>query len=160
MQDRPLRDDEYPDDEDRPAYRTDGMVDTLGQELGSTAFVERYRMPECRQTFMGGVYLEPERFDRFYFEVRPAVLVDILPDFMPDDLEAARAGKHVAFKTAWCEQHDRRYLAVPQSVADDPTLLRGLLSGAPDVEDVAATPRKRGGPTQARGQISRPKASV
>lgn len=161
MQERPLRDDEY-DEDDTPRYRTNEASDPVSEAVGSTAFVENHRIPECHQQFGGGIHREPERFDRYYFGATPPLLLDILPDLTAEDLERASAAKHVAFKMDWCRKNDRRYLAVPESAVENMNELRALLAGETetDAQPTAKPARPRKPASTPRGQISRPKATA
>lgn len=152
MQDRPLREDEYPDENEAPPRQV-RELDPISAGVGSGAYVYRHTERECVERYAGGVGRFPEVFDRFYFDAPGGpVLVDVLMgDRENHDLEAQR--KHVAFKRAWCEEHERRYLALTEDEAADANAVRALL--APGGEETAAERETRERPSQSRPQPSR-----
>lgn len=159
MEDRPLRDDEYPEDE-YETPRQSVEVDDISRAVGSGAYVYRYELQECVEQFDGSpVKRFPERFDRYYFDTpHGPLLIDVLQDGTPEQLEGERARKRVAFKTAWCAEHDRRYLVVPESDATVDAV-RALLNRQPD-SMTEQRPARSPSPASRRGKVQRPKAAA
>ena len=132
-------------------------VDPVSEGVGSSAYLTPYTLPDCVERFAHSTVARfPERFDRFYFDASGGpLLVDVLADGTPEQLEHERARKRVEFKTEWCAQHGRRYLPLPES-ASTPDDVRALLDAParPAVSE-PATPRP-----PRRGQLQRPKATA
>lgn len=162
MEDRPLRDDEYPDDPSEQPPRPPQDLDAISQAVGTGAYVYRFQLQDCVERFAGTVARYPETFDRYYFAADGGpLLVDILVGDQ-DQRPAQETSKHVEFKRAWCTEHDRRYLVLTEDDADDITRVRALLAEldqpagegrGPRVSRAATGQRKRGG-------IQRPKATA
>jgi hypothetical protein len=163
MEDRPLRDDEYPDDPGEQPPRQPQELDAISQAVGSGAYVYRYQLQECVERFAGTVARYPETFDRYYFAAEGGpLLVDILLGDQ-DQRPAQEASKHVEFKRAWCAEHDRRYLVLSEDDADDIARVRALLAqrDQPVGEDPGPrVSRPASSGQRKRGAIQRPKAAA
>jgi len=143
-------------EEDTPPYRPD--PDPLSVGVGGKGYVHRYVMDECVERFEGRIARFPETFDRFYFAADGgAVLVDILQDGTPEQLQEERLRKRVAFKTEWCAENDRRYLAIGE-MEIEPSKIRALL--ADGMSEPAVSKPARSKPAAKRGAIQRPKAAA
>lgn len=162
MEDRPLRDDEYPEIADDTAPRQVQELDAISAAVGTGAYVHRYQLGDCIQRFAGTVTHFPEHFDRYYFAADSGpLLVDVLIGDQ-DQWETQAASKHVEFKRAWCAENDRRYLVLNEDQADDVNQVRALLAqldaGEP-AEPRVSRPAPAGGQRK-RGQVQRPKATA
>lgn len=138
-------------------------VDPVDDALGAQGRLERAHLPDCRESFNGGQFWrDPEVFDRQYWQ--PPVLVDILDDFDQAALEADRQAKHVDFKTRWCREHDRAYLVLTVSEAQDPELVRAAYARLSEPDAPSGTPRKPAAPKpkpkprRSRSKVQRPRA--
>jgi hypothetical protein len=167
MHDRPLRDDEYDETEDRPIYRPD--PDLISEGVGSPAFYQHYTLTECQERFEHpSLRRHPEVFDRYY-PMAPTgrVLIDIIGSSSPEQTAQDRARKRCEFKAAWAAEHDYRYLALLESDLT-PNRIRALLAlptpGSEEnpvvvkVEATESTKSTRKAP--ARGKVQRPKAAA
>jgi hypothetical protein len=135
----------FPDEDARDEALYSEPRDPVSAVLGSDVYIANATVDGCVETFAGGLEREPERFDRFYFEPEP-VLIDVLEARSEQELEAERQDKHVAFKTAWCRDHDRRYVVLTAEQADDVALARSVLGGEtekPKAERPRRKPRRR-----------------
>lgn len=162
---RDLDDNEY-EIEDEARYAPE--QDPVSAGLGARGFLTRHIVEECREEFPESkISRFPEMFDRFYWEPR-RVLVDIVEDGSPEQLEQERARKRVDFKADWCAEHGWTYLPLRASDAQDAQRVRELVyqvsellhgrgepAQAPEPAPAASSPPARG-----RGKIQRPKATA
>lgn len=145
----------YDPETDETRYRAD--PDPVSEGVGSVAFVDRFVLEDCQETFPESrVARFPEIFDRYYFNAAPPVLIDILHADTAGEMDEQVRLKRVEFKTQWCEANGRRYVALTESEALNAQAVRERLYGTrqPTVADVvpeAPAPRRKGG-------IERPKA--
>lgn len=144
------------DEEELTSYQP--SEDPISAGVGAVGYLHRHTLDECVERFDGGIARFPEMFDRFYFDTPSGpVLIDVLADGSPEQLEEERGRKRVAFKTAWCAENDRRYLPLPESDIA-PEKIRMLLSDAP--EPAVSKPAGQRTQTAKRGAIQRPKATA
>lgn len=150
-----------PDDDDTARRRA--APDPLSDGVGAVGYIDRYVLDACREQFPESrVVRHPERFDRFYFasSVGP-LLIDILIGDS-DQMATQRERKHVAFKAAWCREHERQYLVLSEGEADDAAQVRALLARLADEEtgpEPEINPATKQ-PSRRRGGIERPKAAA
>lgn len=163
MHDRPLYESEYDTDEDAIS-RFVPEPDPVSKALGSAAYLQHHTVQECVERFGDGpVARFPEVFDRFYFLADGGpVLVDVLMDGTPGQLEEERARKRVAFKARWCKENDRRYIAVPESDSQHPDRVRALLDpgSQPPTEPRSAARTRPAQARAARSRVQRPSATA
>lgn len=154
---------ENPDNE--APLRPPEPPDALTQAAGTTWYATRWTLKECRQSRPDSTTSGyPQRFDRYYpTAAGGGLFVDILAGDR-GERGAQERSKHVAFKRAWCKEHDWRYLAIGEDDAADASRARDLISAldreresepasaAPDADANLTAPRPR------RGGVQRPKA--
>ena len=133
--------------------------DPVSAGVGAIGYVTPFTVEDCVERFENSTAARfPETFDRFYFDAPGGrLLVDLLADGTPEQLEHERARKRVAFKTGWCAEHDWRYLPLAESDIT-PEKIRMLLAGETS-EPRVSTPGQRK-PAARRGGIQRPKAAA
>lgn len=95
-----------------------GEADPLSTLLGSKVFVSDYVIDGCFQKFPDGTWIEPERFDRFYYEI--GLVVDVVTDEDVGEQAQSATAKHYSFKTKWCADNDQRYAMVTWRDVLDP----------------------------------------
>lgn len=145
----------YDPEDDVNRYQAE--PDPLSEGVGHVAFANQYVLDECQEHFPESLVSRfSETFDRFYFASDPPVLVDVLYAESGPDLKVEAEMKRVEFKTAWCEKHGRRYLALSEADSMSPQKVRALLHGTPQTtvaDQIPPAPRRRGG-------AERPKATA
>lgn len=166
MEERPLNDDEYPEDLTEMPPRPPRELDPISAAVGTGAYVYRHTVDDCVERFVGTVARFPERFDRFYFQTdNGPLLVDVLEDATEEQLHRDTVRKRVEFKQAWCAEHGRRYLVVGESDAQDVGKVRQLLATLDGPSSEAASEPRVSQPARTatarkRGAIQRPKAAA
>jgi hypothetical protein len=137
------------DDEDAPeGYEEHG--DAIDEAVAGEGYIANFVIDECVETFEGGFFREPERFDRFYYRPQddsyrgPApILIDVLTadDEVTRSTEAER--KHVEFKRRWCVERELRYvvLAWDEAITRE-AVLRAMAEQLGVKEAATAEPRQ------------------